>query len=64
MKFYTSFVDADSLQEKQSLVKEISHVTCQCRDDYETEKASQKVDKNIYQRLEEETKKLKKEFDI
>ena len=64
MKFYTSFVNADSLQEKQSLVKEISHVTCQCRDDYETEKASQKVDKNIYQRLEEETKKLKKEFDI
>ncbi len=64
MKFYTSFVDTDSLQEKQSLVKEISHVTCQCRDDYETEKASQKVDKNIYQRLEEETKKLKKEFDI
>lgn len=64
MKFYTSFVDADSLQEKQSLVKEISHVTCQCRDDYETEKASQKVDKNIYQRLEEEEEKLKKEFDI
>lgn len=64
MKFYTSFVNADSLQEKQSLVKEISHVTCQCRDDYENEKASQKVDKNIHQRLEEEEEKLKKEFDI
>ena len=64
MKFYTSFVNADSLQEKQRLIEEISQVTCKCRDDYETKKASQKVDKNIYQRLEEETEKLKKEFDI
>ena len=64
MKFYTSFVNADSLQEKQKLVEEISKVTCKCRDDYENEKASQKVDKNIHQRLEEEEEKLKKEFDI
>lgn len=62
MKFYSSFVNADSLQEKQRLVEEISKVTCKCRDDYETKKTSQKVDKNIYQRLEEETEKLKKEF--
>lgn len=64
MKFYTSFVNADSLQEKQKLVEEISKVTCKCRDDYENEKASQKVDKDIHQRLEEEEEKLKKEFDI
>ena len=62
MKFYTSFVNSDSLQEKQRLVEEISKVTCKCRDEYETKKAGQKVDKNIYQRLEEETEKLKKEF--
>lgn len=64
MKFYTSFVNSDSLQEKQRLVEEISKVTCKCRDEYETKKAGQKVDKNIYQRLEEEKEKLKKEFDI
>ena len=64
MKFYTSFVNSDSLQEKQRLVEEISKVTCKCRDEYETKKAGQKVDKNIYQRLEEEKEKLKKEFNI
>ena len=64
MDFYTSFVNADSLQEKQRLVEEIANVTCKCRDDYEKEKASQKEGKDIYQRLEEEKEKLKKEFDI
>ena len=31
MKFYSSFVNADSLQEKQRLVEKIGEVTCQCR---------------------------------
>ena len=59
MEFYTSFVNADSLQEKQRLVEEISKVTCKCRDDYEKEKSSQKIDKHIYQRLDEEREKQK-----
>ena len=64
MKFYTSFVNAESLQEKQRLVKEISKIQCPCRDEYETKKSSLKVDKNIYQRLKEEKEKIKKEFSI
>lgn len=62
MKFYSSFVNADSLQEKQRLVEEIGGVTCQCRTEYEREKAIQKADKDIRQRLDEEKMKLKKEF--
>ena len=64
MDFYTSFVNADSLQEKQRLVEEISQFRCPCRDDYEKEKVSQKVDKDIYQRLAEEKEQLKKEFNF
>ena len=64
MKFYTSFVNSDSLQEKQRLVEKISKVTCPCRDDYENEKAIEKPDKDIRQRLDEEKEKLKKEFNI
>ena len=64
MNFYTNFVNTDSLQEKQKLVKEISTVTCQCRNEYEKEKDSQKTDKSIYQRLWEEEAFLKKEFRI
>ena len=64
MKFYSSFVNADSLQEKQRLVEEIGEVTCQCRTAYEKEKAGQKVDKDIYERLEEEKETLRKEFDL
>lgn len=64
MNFYNNFVNAKNLQEKQKLVEEISKVTCQCRDNYEKEKASEKMDKDIYQRLEEEKEKLKKEFNV
>ncbi len=64
MKFYTSFVNAENLQEKQRLVKEISQVTCQCRDDYEREKAIEKPDKDIQQRLAEEKEKLKEELKL
>lgn len=64
MKFYSSFVNADSLQEKQRLVEKIGEVTCQCRTAYVEEKASQKVDKHIYWRLAEEKETLRKEFDL
>ena len=62
--FYERFVDADTLEEKQRLVEEISKVTCPCRNDYEIEKAIEKPDKDIRQRLDEEKEKLKKEFNI
>ena len=64
MDFYSEFVNAKSLEEKQKLVEKISKVSCQCRDEYEKEKESQKIDKDIWQRLVEEEKKLINEFDL
>lgn len=64
MAFYGNFADAETLEEKQRLVKEISQVTCQCRDDYEREKANEKPDKDIQQRLAEEKEKLKEELKL
>ena len=62
MDFYTSFVNAETLQEKQRLVEKISRVNCKCRNDYEIEKAIEKPDKDIRQRLAEEKEKLKNEL--
>lgn len=62
--FYGSFVEAESLQEKQRLVEKISKVNCKCRDDYEREKAIEKPDKDIRQRLAEEKEKLKDEIEL
>ena len=64
MSFYNSFVNTEKLEEKQKLVEKISKVSCQCRDKYEKEKENQKIDKNIYQRLAEEEKKLINEFNL
>ena len=64
MSFYNSFVNTENLEEKQKLVEKISKVSCQCRDKYEKEKENQKIDKNIYQRLAEEEKKLINEFNL
>lgn len=62
--FYGSFVEAETLQEKQRLVEKISKVNCKCRDDYEREKAIEKPDKDIRQRLAEEKEKLKDELKL
>ena len=64
MSFYSSFVNATTLEAKQSLIEDISKATCKCRLAYEEEKNSQKITEDVLDRLARETKTIKEELNL